>query len=67
MVKRKKAEGNESDGDQVIPIPIQTFLWRQTRLVHSAKGKGVGTGGRSGVGQLVDNRWVAGYPIPDAK
>jgi len=31
MTKRKKPEGNGVDGDQSVPIPIQTFLWRQTR------------------------------------
>lgn len=40
MVKRKKADGSESDGDQVIPIPIQTFLWRQTRSVYCAMARG---------------------------
>ena len=31
MTKRKKPEGNDPAGDQSVPIPIQTFLWRQTR------------------------------------
>ena len=31
MTKRKKPEGNDVAGDQSVPIPIQTFLWRQTR------------------------------------
>jgi len=31
MTKRKKPEGNDLAGDQSVPIPIQTFLWRQTR------------------------------------
>lgn len=31
MVKRKSSEGQEQDGGRGIPLPIQTFLWRQTR------------------------------------
>jgi len=31
MTKRKKPDGNDLAGDQSVPIPIQTFLWRQTR------------------------------------
>ncbi|XP_047400526.1 protein unc-80 homolog isoform X2 [Sciurus carolinensis] len=30
MVKRKSSEGQEQDGGRGIPLPIQTFLWRQT-------------------------------------
>ncbi|CAD5116523.1 DgyrCDS5405 [Dimorphilus gyrociliatus] len=30
MVKRKFADNDDAEGDQTIPIPIQTFLWRQT-------------------------------------
>lgn len=31
MVKRKSSEGQEQDSGRGIPLPIQTFLWRQTR------------------------------------
>lgn len=31
MVKRKSSEGQEQDGGRGVPLPIQTFLWRQTR------------------------------------
>jgi len=31
MTKRKKPDGSDHAGDQSVPIPIQTFLWRQTR------------------------------------
>ena len=31
MTKRKKAESDISDEDQTVPLPIQTFLWRQSR------------------------------------
>uniref|UniRef100_A0A4X2K840 Unc-80 homolog, NALCN channel complex subunit n=1 Tax=Vombatus ursinus TaxID=29139 RepID=A0A4X2K840_VOMUR len=30
MVKRKSSEGQEQDSVRGIPLPIQTFLWRQT-------------------------------------
>uniref|UniRef100_A0A8D2LZS7 Unc-80 homolog, NALCN channel complex subunit n=1 Tax=Varanus komodoensis TaxID=61221 RepID=A0A8D2LZS7_VARKO len=30
MVKRKKSEGQEQGSGRGIPLPIQTFLWRQT-------------------------------------
>ena len=32
MPKRKRADGSDWDGDQSTPIPIQTFLWRQSRF-----------------------------------
>ncbi|XP_021380201.1 protein unc-80 homolog isoform X3 [Mizuhopecten yessoensis] len=31
MVKRKTISGDDLDGDQTIPLPIQSFFWRQTR------------------------------------
>lgn len=31
MVKRKSSEGQEQGSGRGIPLPIQTFLWRQTR------------------------------------
>ncbi|KAH9525120.1 Protein unc-80 [Bulinus truncatus] len=31
MVKRKSQSGDDLDGDQSVPLPIQTFFWRQTR------------------------------------
>ncbi|KAM7365636.1 hypothetical protein PAMP_016553 [Pampus punctatissimus] len=33
MVKRKSLDENEPECGKGIPFPIQTFLWRQTRLV----------------------------------
>ncbi|XP_049661751.1 protein unc-80 homolog isoform X15 [Accipiter gentilis] len=30
MVKRKSSEGQEQESSRGIPLPIQTFLWRQT-------------------------------------
>uniref|UniRef100_A0A6I8NR22 Unc-80 homolog, NALCN channel complex subunit n=1 Tax=Ornithorhynchus anatinus TaxID=9258 RepID=A0A6I8NR22_ORNAN len=32
MVKRKSSEGQEQDSSRGIPLPIQTFLWRQTSI-----------------------------------
>ena len=31
MVKRKVYGGDDLDGDQSVPLQIQTFFWRQTR------------------------------------
>ena len=33
MPKRKTQAGDDIDGDQSIPLPIQTFFWRQTRCL----------------------------------
>ena len=31
MVKRKAPDGDEIKGDVTGPIPLQSFLWQQTR------------------------------------
>uniref|UniRef100_A0ACB8G0I6 Uncharacterized protein n=1 Tax=Sphaerodactylus townsendi TaxID=933632 RepID=A0ACB8G0I6_9SAUR len=33
MVKRKSADGPEQESGRGVPLPIQTFLWRQTRFL----------------------------------
>ncbi|KAJ7413858.1 protein unc-80 isoform X1 [Pitangus sulphuratus] len=35
MVKRKSSEGQEQESGRGIPLPIQTFLWRQTRHLQA--------------------------------
>ncbi|XP_059153938.1 protein unc-80 homolog isoform X2 [Physella acuta] len=40
MVKRKAQSGDDLDGDQSVPLPIQTFFWRQTSpFIRPKQGK----------------------------
>ncbi|XP_055887561.1 protein unc-80 homolog isoform X2 [Biomphalaria glabrata] len=40
MVKRKSQSGDDYDGDQSVPLPIQTFFWRQTSpFIRPKQGK----------------------------
>ncbi|KAK7491630.1 hypothetical protein BaRGS_00017083 [Batillaria attramentaria] len=35
MLKRKGRGGDDCEGDQSVPLPIQTFFWRQTSLCEA--------------------------------
>ncbi|CAG5120058.1 unnamed protein product, partial [Candidula unifasciata] len=40
MVKRKTQSGDDLEGDQSVPLPIQTFFWRQTSpFIRPKQGK----------------------------
>lgn len=46
MVRRKSLDENEPECGKGIPFPIQTFLWRQTRLVSVSENRCLSSSGR---------------------